>query len=173
MSLKMLAGAGGAALGAAVSVAAGVGDRRAIAAGTAVGALVGAFVALQQEKQVRTFADVAKEDAEFQQAALAAGFDGAEEAAALRRLFDGDSSRTLTEACDALNAGARLGAARDRWLPWKDVSDTALSKAIQSVVDDLEAPHLQPSGIEKRLLSGVAAASFGLFTLMNHGNFTK
>jgi hypothetical protein len=36
---------------------------------------------------------------------------------------------------------------------------------VKGVVDKLEAPHLKPSGIEQRLLSGVDSACFGLFTL--------
>ena len=42
---------------------------------------------------------------------------------------------------------------------------------IESVIDELEAPHLLPSGIETRLLGGTSAAAFGLFTLLSQPRF--
>ena len=41
-----------------------------------------------------------------------------------------------------------------------------LGTAIETVVNDLDAPHLKPSGIEERLVGGLDASIFGLLTLV-------
>ena len=51
--------------------------------------------------------------------------------------------------------------------------DAKLGGAIEKVVTSLEAPHLKPSGIEKRLLEGTNAACFGLITLLNQMTASK
>ena len=150
--------------------------------GAAIGAAFGAATALrwpQKEpwwhdaKNVRTFDDVAKEDAAFQAAARSEAFDAAAEGAALQRLFDGSSATLLTDACASLNSAPRLEKARLRWLHWKAKSPAAIGAVVESIVDELDAPHLKPSGIEQRLQSGVKASSFGLLGLMDNPAFAK
>lgn len=168
----------GTASGAAAGIAFGLALRgRWQVASGAIGAGLGALCAYKlqsraepwwhDEKQVRTFADVARDDADFQAAANAETFDASAEAEALHRLFEGASAAALTEACTKLNTGGKLDHARSRYQPWAAHKEK-LGAAVHTIVDDLEAPHLKPSGIEQRLLGGVHASCWGLFTLMTH-----
>ena len=165
---------GGAAFGAVVSTLAG----RPTTVGAAAGAAIAASVAViwsrqnepwwHDESKVRTFDDVAREDAAFREAHSMEIFAHEAEASALHRLFDGASSARLAEACGALNATPKLASATARFEPWRRAAPAELAAAVEAVVSDLDAPHLLPSGIEKRLNDGVNAASFGLFSLMSH-----
>ena len=171
----------GAALGGAAGALAGrlgFGGRGA-ALGAALGSAVGSACALKIAKQrepwwhdaanVRTFDDVAREDAAFKEASQALTVDAMAEADALTRLMVGTSAAALADACGSLNAMAKLDAAKARWQPWAD--SPKLGEQILAVTTDLDAPHLLPTGIEQRLLSGVKAASFGLFALLQHAAF--
>ena len=120
------------------------------------------------EARVRTFADVAADDAAFREVANRAIVDPGAEADALCRLFDGASATNLTAAALALNNEELLDRSRARWQGWSQRPRADLGAAVLAVVDELEAPHLLPSGIEKRLYDGVNASIFGLFTLMRH-----
>lgn len=181
-ALALAGGIGGTAIGAAIGAA-----RQSARLATALSVTLGAIgVAMgarwaeekaaspwwHDEAKVRTFEDVANEDAAFRAAAQAEGCCALTEAAALRDLFDGGRKTTLlTNACSSLNTSHRLEKAQARWQTWKGVTPETLGAVIKSVVDELEAPHLQPSGIGKRLESGVPAASFGLLSLMDHAAF--
>ena len=178
-----IGGASGAAVGIVVGTLSTRG-RLAAASCAAIGAAVGALCARtvqsravepwwHDENQVRTFADVARDDAIFKEAAKAEGIDASAEAEALRRLFDGSSSAALTEACTTLNASSSLANARVRWQPWARHNNEKLGTAVQAVIEDLDAPHLKPSGIEQRLLGGVNASCFGLFTLMANASLDE
>ena len=82
----------------------------------------------------------------------------------LRNLLEGAA---LQSACEG--NPAELEAARAAWAKWSEAEPELLGAAIEKVVvETLEAPHLKPSGIEKRLNEGLAASRFGLFTLMRH-----
>jgi len=166
---------GGAAVGMAVAVAAG--KRGGVASAAALaGAVVGLGCSrvstLRREPwwhdraNVRTFEDVANEDAEFRAQAQQVAFDASAEVAALQRLFDGASRSALEEACASHNQMVSLADARARWLPWKGATAHLGTALYAVIVTELDAPHLQPTSIEKRLQGGVHAARFGLFTLM-------
>ena len=178
MDSRAVGGLGGAALGAVVGVLASGRAPGSVALSAALGAVLGSVCARMasssqsspswhDETQIRTFEDVAREDAEFRAAAKREATDSTAEADALHRLLDGTSSAALVEACGSLSTTARLDAARAQWQPWKDEPRAKLGAAVQAAVDELDAPHLLPSGIEMRLHSGVPAASFGLLTLIN------
>eukprot|EP00462_Mataza_sp_D1_P018865 CAMPEP_0175127788 /NCGR_PEP_ID=MMETSP0087-20121206/4574_1 /TAXON_ID=136419 /ORGANISM="Unknown Unknown, Strain D1" /LENGTH=81 /DNA_ID=CAMNT_0016409791 /DNA_START=129 /DNA_END=374 /DNA_ORIENTATION=+ len=49
-------------------------------------------------------------------------------------------------------------------------SEDKLGPDIEKVVTDLDAPHLLPSGILKRMETGIAPACYGLATLLNNLN---
>ena len=164
----------GATLGGALGTLSG--GRRAGIGAAVVGAALGSACAYvlsqrwaeEEEAPLRTFADVAREDAEFREAASEEAFDVAMEASALHSLFEGPSSAALAEACTALNTTAKLAEARSLYLTWSDVHRPKLGAAVHAVIDELDAPHLKPSGIEQRLQNGVAASCFGVFQLMNN-----
>lgn len=175
-----LGGLAGGAVGAALAITL---SRRSVATSIAAGAGVGAAIAAgvlasrakQEEpwwhdpKNVRTFEDVARDDAHFREAAMQQVGESDEEALALQRLFGG---KRIDDACNAINATAKLGSTRARFdAHWRNAPRSELAAAVQSVVADLDAPHLLPSGIEKRLNDGVDAASWGLFTLIGHSAF--
>jgi len=113
-----------------------------------------------------SFASVAQADAEYRQAAKAAGQPNAEaEARALFALF-GD-----VEACEVCSK--KLGAnwqdvCLEKWKSWMGISQSTTGKEISRVVQRLDASHLLPSSIHERLTSGNDAACFGLLTLMSN-----
>ena len=97
------------------------------------------------------------------------GLQRANEAAALTSLLVGKSAAALKEACEQLNQTTKWEFAERVWqAELSDKSADELGSKVHVVVDTLEAPHLKPSGIEERLLSGVKPACFGLFTLMQN-----
>lgn len=112
--------------------------------------------------------------------ARAAAFDRTREATALRRLMEGPGHARLAAAAAAVNQTAKLAAAVAAWAAWAAALGSAtsgggrrgeddgalLGAAVERVVGQLEAPHLQPSGIGERLDGGLDAACFGLFTLL-------
>jgi hypothetical protein len=172
----VVGGSLGAAVGAMASVMAGRGTDGAFIAAVA-GAALGTAAALAFHKDepwwhnpanVRTFEDVARDDTAFREEAEKQTVDAQTEGAALRSMLQGASRPALEQACASHNATAKLESAQERWQPWKGVPATEVGQAVQNVVQELEAPHLLPTGIEKRLQSGVTAACFGLFTLMHH-----
>ena len=115
-----------------------------------------------------SFEEVAAADAVYRAQEQAAGFDGDKEAAALRRLFEGESAAALTASAESLSKAEQLAAARGKWEQSLSAAEPdAIASVVRSVVERLDAPHLKPSGIEQRVLSGVQPACFGLFTLMS------
>jgi Na+/glutamate symporter len=176
---QMVGGASGAAVGATLGAL--LGGRKVAACATACAAM-GAAVGIAcgralekrlrkpqeevEEEPMRTFADVAREDAEFQAAAAEEVVDYNIEADVLRSLFIGQRSAQLVSVCEALNATAKLEEARATFQPWATATPSLLGAAIEAVVEGLEAPHLRPSGIARRMECGVAASCFGLFTLL-------
>jgi hypothetical protein len=126
---------------------------------------------------VRTFESVLREDAAFREAAASIIVDAGAEADALRRLLrpegalEGASAARLAEACEELDAAPKLAHAKACFGPWAHASREVVGGAVMAVIDELEAPHLLPSGIETRLLGGTSAAAFGLFTLLSQPRF--
>eukprot|EP00931_Biecheleriopsis_adriatica_P001474 TRINITY_DN101827_c0_g1_i1.p1 TRINITY_DN101827_c0_g1~~TRINITY_DN101827_c0_g1_i1.p1 ORF type:complete len:146 (-),score=27.89 TRINITY_DN101827_c0_g1_i1:68-460(-) len=111
----------------------------------------------------QTFEQVAQLDAEFRAQQESQGFDRISEAAAIRELF---ASPELVDICRS-KLGGRWGDTTASWAAWSSSSEEQLGTAIQQVVDDLDAPHLKPTGILERLQGGTDAACFGLATLVS------
>ena len=116
-----------------------------------------------EETATRTIEDVQSEDAAFRAAeATAPPMDPAEEGAALKGMLSDAGT------CDRCG---RVAAAR--WVSCESVADDAramgdeeLGVKIGRVVEDLDAPHLRPTSIRKRLDDGVDAACHGVVTLL-------
>jgi len=116
-----------------------------------------------EETATRTIEDVQSEDAAFRAAeATAPPMDPAEEGATLKGMLSDAGT------CDRCG---RVAAAR--WVSCESVADDAramgdeeLGVKIGRVVEDLDAPHLRPTSIRKRLDDGVDAACHGVVTLL-------
>ena len=127
--------------------------------------------AAEEPVPVRYIEDVQRENAEW-----VASQDGplelTVEAAALRSMFAGDAASDLKKACAEVNQSAKWDDAQTQWTEThQDQSAEQLGSTIRAVLMDKfegEAPHLKPSSIRSRLQSGVPAACFGLFTLMQN-----
>ena len=172
---RIIGGVSGAAIGGALGAMAG---GRKLTVGAAIGAAIGAACGHAIEKRkaeprLRTFEDVGREDAIFRAAAEQEmkTVDYHKEADVLRSFFIGQRRAKLESSCEKLKATAKLESARGIFQPWATAPPDQLGAAIQKVVDDLEAPHLLPTGIARRLESGVDASCFGLFTLLAHPAF--
>lgn len=163
------AGAAGLAAGVAVGGSLTGGKRAGYALGGALGAAVTLAVAQRLSQPANdssepSFEQVARDDAIFRQKGFEEGFDEAAEALALRRLLEGESLTAVSAAC---KAPSMLEGAKAAYAPWRGSSASELGAALhKTVMVDLEAPHLKPSGIEERLLGGLDAAVFGLWSLM-------
>jgi hypothetical protein len=116
-----------------------------------------------------SFEEIAEADAIFRADAAKQVWNGDEEAAALQRLLDGTSAPAVADACAATSSRPRFETARAAWpaTAIASLDDQTLGGNIHTVIDTLEAPHLQPTGIERRLLDGTTAACMGLITLLN------
>lgn len=122
--------------------------------------------ASSEESQVRTFDDVLKEDAAFRKNIEEEGLNFSSEAEAFRRLLEGKSAEALSDACTTVGKKDAYLDIKCRWTTyWANAPTSELAKAVQHVVTDLDAPHLLPSGIEKRLLEGVKPSCYGFFAL--------
>ena len=172
---RIIGGVSGAAIGGALGVLSG---GRKFAVGATIGAAIGtacghAIEKRKAEPRLRTFEDVGNEDAIFRAAAEEEmkTVDYDTEADVLRSFFIGQRSAKLENSCEKLQATAKLESTRGIFQPWATATPAYLAVAIQKVVEDLEAPHLLPTGIARRLDSGVDAACFGLFTLLAHAAF--
>ena len=63
---------------------------------------------------------------------------------------------------------ARWSTCMEKWSLWESCDDDNLGTAVQTVITDLDAPHLLPSLINKQLENGNVAASFSFLTLMSN-----
>ena len=115
-----------------------------------------------------SFEKVAQADAKFREEGQERieTFAPAAEAAALRAIF---SDAALMTTCASV-LGQRWQATQDKWDGggWAGAPDEQLGTAIQTVVTELDAAHLLPSGIRERLQEGTSAACYGLPTLLGH-----
>merc|ERR1712113_881468 len=93
-----------------------------------------------------SFERVAALDAEFRNEAMTQAFDSGSEVASLRSLLDGNSRAALVDACKSQNKDQQFEAADAAWQPWKLVDDARIGQALHAVTEELEAPHLKPSG---------------------------
>ena len=111
------------------------------------------------------WSQVVSADAEFRAEANSKPFIHVEEAGALARLF---SSAELCAVCKEGLGDQRWGDTLAKWATWQPAGSEAQAKAVEGVVAALDAVHLRPTGILERLEQGVAAACFGLATLLQH-----
>ena len=144
----------------------------------------------------RDWSEVAADDGAYRTAAASAQFDGVQEAKALHSIMDGDSRPPCRTACAALGKEAKLKSMLAIWEPWRIKSHSELAgrncapmpdamsvpkfaahpasapparaEAVHQVVNDLDAEHLRPTGIEQRLIAGVQPACMGLITLLQN-----
>ena len=111
----------------------------------------------------RTIEDVQSEDAAFRAAeATAPPMDPAEEGAALKGML---SDAGTCDRCGRV-AAARWGACASVADAARAMGDEELGVKIGRVVEDLDAAHLRPTSIRKRLDDGVDAACHGVVTLL-------
>lgn len=127
-----------------------------------MGALEDATMAQVQ----RTIADVQNQDAVFRaEAAAAPALDPAVEGATLKTLLTDEGTCTR---CKNVAGGARWSDCEGARAAVAAMADLELGAKILSVIDELDAAHLRPTGIQQRLHSGVDAACHGIATLLTH-----
>ena len=123
----------------------------------------------QRAETSKTINDVSRADAEWRAEAEAEAFDDAAEANALASIITGASSKVARGACDSFGQGEKWEQAVKTWkVRFQDLTCEQLGQAVRAVVKDLDALHLKPTGIEKRLNDGIKPACFGLFTLIKN-----
>jgi hypothetical protein len=116
-----------------------------------------------EDTATRTIEDVQSEDAAFRAAeATAPPMDPAEEGAALKGML---SDAGTCDRCGRV-AAARWGACAIVADAARAMGDEELGVKIGRVVEDLDAAHLRPTSIRKRLDDGVDAACHGVVTLL-------
>ena len=116
-------------------------------------------MAESESEPERDWSEVAADDAAFRTAAAATQFDGEQEAQALHSIMDGDSRTPCRTACIALGKESTLTSMRAIWEPWRARSHSELAEAVHQVVNDLDAQHLRPTGIEQRLIANADACA--------------
>jgi len=118
-----------------------------------------------EETATRTIEDVQSEDAAFRAAeATAPPMDPAEEGAALKGML---SDAGTCDRCGRV-AAARWGACASVADAARAMGDEELGVKIGRLVEDLDAAHLRPTSIRKRLDDGVDAACHGVVTLLTN-----
>ena len=117
-----------------------------------------------------TFERVAADDALFREEKSKEEFVESVEGGSLRSLMEGNSSEAMLRACEGLNKAEQLE--EGRRTTWSQLAasgdDVGIGRVVRRVVEELEAPHLKPSGIESRLNGGVPSACMGLLSLLRH-----
>jgi hypothetical protein len=114
---------------------------------------------------VRTIEDVQSDDAAFRAAeAVAPPMIPAEEGAALKGML---SDAGTCDRCGRVAAG-RWGSCESVAKAVRGMGDEELGRKIGRVVEDLDASHLRPTSIRKRLDDGVDAACHGVVTLLSN-----
>eukprot|EP00035_Acanthoeca_spectabilis_P025809 m.459993 g.459993 ORF g.459993 m.459993 type:complete len:129 (-) comp21889_c0_seq1:137-523(-) len=114
-------------------------------------------------KEGNSFEKVARDDEAFREAAAKETINPAAEVAALSALFQ----PALCSIC-AKTLGSRWATVLSKYKTVADMPDSELASAIVGVVETLDARHLLPSGIKKRLEEGINPACFGLATLIDN-----
>jgi len=113
----------------------------------------------------RTITDVQNQDALFRaEAAAAPPLDPSTEGATLKTLI---SDAGVCERCASVT-GVRWDACADARKAVVALSDTELGSKVAAVIEELDAAHLRPTGIEERLKSGVDAACHGIAALLTN-----
>jgi hypothetical protein len=123
----------------------------------------GAQAAEAGDSEQRFINDVMNDNAEFDHHAGSQPFVPDDQAAALLQIFDDPAVRSVLQ--DKL--GARFEPCAAKLETWRSQTP-ALGAAIGTVVVELAADHLRPTGMLQRLRDGVEAASFGVGTLLTN-----
>ena len=114
------------------------------------------------------FVEVAQGDAEYRYAGRArmATFDREQESQALRSFFEDPE---ISATCAAVLGPRWQTVCQSKWELWSKAPAGVLGAAVEKVVvTDLDAAHLQPSDIRRRLEGGTSAACFGVATVMQN-----
>jgi hypothetical protein len=122
-------------------------------------------MSLDENTRPNSFAQVAADDAAFRTLAAKHVLRPLNEAKALSDIF---SSTGDCSTCEATLGALRWATVRTKWGALRTLPPEKLGAAIATVVHDLDAQHLRPTGISKRLNNGVDAACFGLRALVQN-----
>ena len=113
---------------------------------------------------VRTFEDVAREDAEYRVRDAEGPVATPEaEGAAMKALLE---SNEVCDRCVDVVGEARWLSSRETRVRVMCLADGALGNSVTKAVEELDAPHLRPTSIAKRLDEGVDASCHSLVTLL-------
>ena len=113
---------------------------------------------------VRTIEDVAKEDAGYRARDAETPAPAPElEAAAMKTLL---TDASVCDRCVKAVGQARWVSSADTRMRVLGLADSDLGMRVVQAVDDLDAPHLRPTSIRKRLEEGVDASCHSLVTLL-------
>jgi hypothetical protein len=112
----------------------------------------------------RTIEDVQNDDAayrarEAEGPAVVPEVEGAE----LKRLL---ADARVCERCVSVAGDVRWSGCAEARRRASELSNEALGTSVEAVMRDLDAAHLRPTGIRRRLDDGVDAACHGLVTLL-------
>lgn len=112
----------------------------------------------------RTIADVQNDDAAFRAReaegpAVVPELEGAE----LKRLL---ADARVCERCVSVAGDVRWSGCAEARRRASELSNEVLGSSVEAVMRDLDAAHLRPTGIRRRLDDGVDAACHGLVTLL-------
>ncbi len=114
-----------------------------------------------ESDDTKTFADVAADNNAYYEEVTSRGWDGPLEADALEGIMDSGVAR------EAASSVGQLVKFEDCLEKYSGRDKSKLADDIKSVVVKMNAPHLQPSDIAKRLPE-TPAAVWGLFTLVTN-----
>ncbi len=111
---------------------------------------------------------VVEMDAAFRSTAKTQVFDTAAEGSALLDMMQGSKRDMVEKACSGTLTKDRWEQCKEQYKTWQSAGTQATGAAIKAIVEDLDADHLRPSGIQDRLNGGNCAACHGLASLMAH-----
>jgi hypothetical protein len=113
---------------------------------------------------VRTFEDVAREDAAYRARDAETPAPAPEaEGAAMRSLL---TNASVCDRCVRVVGEARWVSSSDTRTRVLGLTDARLGASVAKCVDELDAPHLRPTSILRRLHQGVDQSCHSLLTLL-------
>merc|ERR1711968_291757 len=110
------------------------------------------------------FVELEKQDQQYQKEQRAMPLDPSVEAEALRAFF---SDQSALDCCAKTLQPAIWTALQAQWNELRLLDNSDLGCAAIGVVEQLDAPHLKPSGIHERVKT-ISAACFGLSSLLKN-----
>ncbi len=111
---------------------------------------------------------VVEMDAAFRATTKSQAFDTVLEGSALLDMMQGSKREMVEKACSGTLTKDRWEQCKEQYKAWHSAGMQATGAAIKAIVEDLEADHLRPTGIQQRLSGGNCAACHGLASLMSH-----